>query len=245
MKAVTIVIYVFSIVGIGLLAGACLMAVNARNLLADASFAEGEVVDLRQSRSVSGMRGVSQRRSESSDSISYHPVISFRAADGSMITFSSPIGSNPPGYYIGETVEVLYHSSNPQKARINSFVSLWAGPLLLGGLGLVFFIIGFSIILVTRLKAKNIKSLKDKGVPVQTKFESVGLNESVSVNGRSPYVIFTQWINPATSRIHIFKSENIWFDPSGHIPEKDITVLIEQGNPEKYYVDTSFLPRLG
>jgi len=47
-------------------------------------------------------------RVESSDSITYKPVIEFNNQNGSLIEFTSSSSSNPPSYSRGETVEVLY-----------------------------------------------------------------------------------------------------------------------------------------
>ena len=66
----------------------------------------------------------------------------------------------------------------------------------------------------------------------------------VTANTTNPYLIYVQWKKPMTSKLHVFKSENIWFDPTDHINTDEITVLIESNNPKKYYVDTSFLPKL-
>lgn len=161
-----------------------------------------------------------------------------------MVEFTSSSGSNPPRFSKGEVVEVLYQEHSPEQAKINSFLSLFFGPIILTVLGILFFITGFSIILYGKLKGKKIEYLKNNGLPVKAKFQSVEINASFQVNGRNPYQIFSQWTNPATSELHIFKSENIWFDPTDHISSDDITVLIDKDNPEKYYVDTSFLPKV-
>ena len=60
------------------------------------------------------------------------------------------------------------------------------------------------------------------------------------------YVIdlITQWQNPATSEVHVFKSNNIWFDPSSYIHTDTITVFCEKDDLSEYYVDISFLPKL-
>ena len=64
------------------------------------------------------------------------------------------------------------------------------------------------------------------------------------VNGAHPFRIVTQWRNPETSKLHVFRSDNLWFDPSEHIKTQTITVFIDQGNPKKYFVDVSFIPKL-
>lgn len=70
------------------------------------------------------------------------------------------------------------------------------------------------------------------------------LDTSWKQNGRSPYRIHAQWQDPASRQIYVFRSDAIWYDPSDYIPEGDITVYVERGNPSRYYVDTSFLPPL-
>jgi len=70
------------------------------------------------------------------------------------------------------------------------------------------------------------------------------LNGSVSMNGRSPYRITAQWQDPATSRVYVFVSHDLWFNPSKYVTGKNIRVYIAPGNPKRYYMDVSFLPKL-
>ncbi len=230
MKAVSIIKYVFSIVGLAMLIGAYFIYSNTQSFLTTAVTSNGTVTELIRSRS--------------SDSVTYAPVVKFKTQDGQSIEFTSSSGSNPPSYSTGETVEVLYQIGAPNKARINGFFDLWGGAIILAGLGAVFFIIGFSILIFTHLKNKRIDHLKRNGSPIWVTFQSVELNSSYKVNGKSPYQIHAQWQNPSTSETHIFSSDNIWFDPSEYIKDKELTVLIERDNPKNYYMDTSFLPKL-
>lgn len=230
MKALSIIKTVFTLAGIAMLVGAYFLFQNTQYFLKDALTAEGTVIELVRVRS--------------SDSTTYKPVVTFKTQSGSMIEFASSTSSNPPAYSQGEIVEVLYQESSPEKARINGFFSLWGAPVILGGLGFVFFLVGFGIIFFGILKNRKTQYLKRHGIPITTKFQSVEINGSLEVNGRNPYQICSQWKNPATSELHIFLSENIWFDPTDHISGDKITVLIEQDNPSKYYVDISFLPNI-
>jgi len=69
-------------------------------------------------------------------------------------------------------------------------------------------------------------------------------NTGVAVNGVSPFRIATQWQDPATGEIRVFHSENVWFDPSDYLKDQPITVYLDPQNPHRYWVDTSFLPKL-
>jgi len=84
--------------------------------------------------------------------------------------------------------------------------------------------------------------LKEHGLSVSAEYKFVELNESIEVNGRSPYRIVAEWLDPKTNKPFVFKSGNLWRDPSDHIDQKQITVYVDKNNPKKYSVDTSFLP---
>lgn len=230
MKVIAIVKYVFTLVGIGMLVGAFLIYKSTSSFLAEATKAEGTVVDLVQSRS--------------SDSTTYRPVVHFINQNGQKIEFMSTTGSNPPSYSKGQKVEVLYRPTEPQNAKINGFFSLWGGSVIVGGLGGVFFLIGSGIILAGSLKSRKDEFLRKNGMPIETEYQSVEQNTALTVNGRHPFRVLTQWQNPSTSELHIFESNNLWFDPSSYIKSRKITVFIEKNNPKKYFVDLSFLPRL-
>ena len=231
MKTLTIIKYAFTLVGLTMLAGALYWFQTTRAFVAAAALAQGIVIDLEASRS--------------DNSTTWRPVVRFNLPEGRAIQFSSNVSSNPPSYRKGEQVEVLYQPSQPDKAKINSFGPLWGGPLIVGGLGAVFFLIGAGILVFTRVKAQRDEYLKEHGTPIRTRFQNVELNPAIRVNGSCPFRIVTQWQNPATSEVHLFHSNNLWFDPSQYLgPGQDVTVFIEPGNPKKYFVDLSFLPKL-
>ncbi|MCP3941121.1 MAG: DUF3592 domain-containing protein [Desulfobacteraceae bacterium] len=230
MRIISIVKYAFIVIGFSMLVGTFYSYKNTQDFLKDVLTTEGTVVELVHSRS--------------SNSTIYRPVVEFKTQGGTIVEFASSSGSNPPSYSKGEMVEVLYQQSAPDHAQINDFFSLWGASIILGGMGSIFFLMGFLIILFGSLKNKKKEYLRKNGIPINAKFQSVEINDSLSMNGRNPYQICAQWKNPSTSEIHLFNSENIWFDPTDHINNDEIIVLIEKDNPKKYYVDTSFLPKV-
>ena len=230
MNVLSIIKYLFTLVGIGMLAGAFYLYGSTRDFLAEAATADATVVELARSRS--------------SDSTTYKPVVQFTSRDGQAIEFISSTGSNPPSYSRGEKVEVLYRPDDPQDARINGFFSLWGGALIVAGLGVVFFLVGGGLLLAAVVKRRNNAYLKHNGTRIVTDYTGVELNTSLRVNGRHPYRVLSQWQNPSTSEIHVFESDNLWFDPEDYIKSDKITVLIDRNNPKKYFVDLSFLPKL-
>jgi hypothetical protein len=230
VDVIKLVKYTFLAVGIGMLAGTVFLYTNTNAFLKDAIKAEGTVIELIPSYS--------------DGSTTYRPAVRFIDQQGKAIEFASSSSSNPPSYSEGQTVEVLYRPDAPQKAEINGFFSLWVDSVILGGLGTAFFTVGASLVTLPMLKGRKENYLKQQGTPIQTEFKSVEINTMLSVNDRHPFQVITQWQNPSTSEIHVFESDNIWYDPSEFITNQRITVFIEKENPKKYFVDLSFLPKM-
>ncbi len=44
--------------------------------------------------------------------------------------------------------------------------------------------------------------------------------------------------------VHVFKSQNLWFDPSAYVNTDTVAVYIDEDNPRKCCMDISFLPKL-
>lgn len=230
MKAISIIKYVFTALGLALLAVAFFLYSSTNTFLNEAIKTEGTVIELLSARS--------------EQSHVYKPVVQFVDQNGQRIEFTSSSGSNPPAYFEGESVEVLYPANEPQRAKISSFFSLWGTATILAVLGTVFFLIGASIVIAGRLSLGKKERLKTSGTPIQADFQGVELNTTLLVNGQHPFRIVSHWRNPVSAQLHIFKSDNIWFDPSAYIESDSIRVFIERSNPKKYYVDLSFLPQL-
>jgi hypothetical protein len=72
-----------------------------------------------------------EQRDKDDDTV-YYPVFSFHDAQGGEHTVHSSSGSFPPAYEVGDTVPVLYSSSDPTDAKIDSFFSVWGISLITG-----------------------------------------------------------------------------------------------------------------
>ncbi|HOY69707.1 MAG TPA: DUF3592 domain-containing protein [Methylotenera sp.] len=236
MKTLKIVQYAFGLVGAAMLVGTFFLYQNTQQFLQKSLKAEGIVIDLIEKRSSSS--------SSTSNSRTYAPKVQFTTANGESMSFTTSSSSYPPSHDIGEKVDVFYMADSPNQAKINSYFDLWGGATILGILGGVFFAIGAGIALFSSLSQRNKSNLTSTGDAIEADFQSVELNTSFSANNSHPYQILTQWLNPRTNELHVFKSENIWFDPTHHIKNKKIKVYIAPNNPKKYYMDISFLPKL-
>ncbi len=114
--------------------------------------------------------------------------------------------------------------------------------LILAFLGVVFSSIGFGMLVFDILKNRKGNYLVENGLKVKAKFSSVEINYSLQVNGRNPYRIVAEWLDPESNNIYIYKSKNLWFDPTDYIRNEYISVYVDKVKLKKYYLDVSFLP---
>ncbi|MGC3996046.1 MAG: DUF3592 domain-containing protein [Anaeromyxobacter sp.] len=220
----------FLLIGLGLLAGAGALALHTRAFLAQAVRAPGTVLELDWRRSDNGR-------------VAY-PVVGFQTADGQQIVFTENAGSSPPAYDEGEAVEVFYLADRPHEAKLDGVFSLWGGSLILGGIGLVFTLVGGGGFAFQVASGRSAERLRQQGTRVQAKFTGVERNTSYKVNGRSPWQLTAQWQDPRTGLLHVFKSENLWFDPTPYVDRQELTVFVDLAKPKRHLVDLSFLPKL-
>ena len=141
MKTLSVIKYLFSVVGIALLVGAIFVYKNTTEFMLSAVSTQGTIIGLVQSKN--------------SDTVSYHPVVKFKAEDGQLVEFVSSAGGNASSYPVGKAVEVLYQPHDVNEARIKSFFALWGAALLIAVLGAVFFSIGAIIFILGKLRDRK------------------------------------------------------------------------------------------
>ncbi|KJG55992.1 hypothetical protein UA38_16625 [Photobacterium kishitanii] len=217
-----------SIIGVCFLTGSVFSSIITFDFIKSAVTGSGEIIRLAESRS--------------DNSVSYAPVVYFSDSNDIGYEFTSSVSSNPPSYQVGEFVEVMYLESNPNEAKINGYFSLWGLSLILAFLGVVFSSIGFGMLVFDILKNRKGNYLVENGLKVKAKFSSVEINYSLQVNGRNPYRIVAEWLDPESNNIYIYKSKNLWFDPTDYIRNEYISVYVDKVKLKKHYLDVSFLP---
>jgi hypothetical protein len=229
-KIFAIFVLSFGLPGLGLLLGSFFAFNSTQNFLEKSVTATGTVIDL--------------RLEYSEDSNVYYPLVKFQTENGKEIKFKSSFGTNPPAYQVGEEVSIIYLPDNPNKAQINSFWSLWFLSILLLGMGTVFTAIGFGFLWWIIFPKKNQAWLLNNGQKLNTKLVRVQKNTAAIVNGQYPYKIISQWVDPKNNTVHVFESENIWYNPEEFINSENIQtipVYVEPKNHQRYYMDISLL----
>lgn len=171
------------------------------------------------------------------------PLVEYFPRQDERVTFTGAVCSRP-GYDIGESVELFYDPLEPQHAHIDSFTQNWFLSLLLGSFGLIF-LLGSLVFTLPELFASRRRAwLKRSGQSVLARVLEVQRNPLSTLNGVPAWHLICQWQNPASGAVHLFHSEDLWFDPQPFLRGTTLSVLIDPKNPRRYSVDTSFLPQL-
>jgi len=80
----------------------------------------------------------------SSDTVTYSPVVEFEAG-GERHRFKDSVGSDPPSYRSGDQVPILYDPADPRRARIDRGIWNRAVPILVGVFGALLALTGLWI----------------------------------------------------------------------------------------------------
>ncbi len=123
---------IFGGVGLLLLFGGAYFYDDSVKAQKDTILVKGRVVDLSLSYGSKGSK-------------LYTPVVDFEL-NNQTYTIRGSVASSPPDFEVGEEVELFLKPNQPQEAKINSFVEKWLMATILGSMGIIFTLIGTSVI---------------------------------------------------------------------------------------------------
>lgn len=122
---------IFGGVGLILLTAAIIIYYNQAESRKDTVMVKGKVIDMSSSR---GSKGGTY----------YSPIVAF-SFNGQDYRITSEVASSPPAFEIDEEVSLFVNPAKPQETQIDSFMENWFVVGLLGFMGTIFTIIGFSV----------------------------------------------------------------------------------------------------
>ncbi|MCB9798867.1 DUF3592 domain-containing protein [Candidatus Nomurabacteria bacterium] len=223
------IMLLFGIVFAGVAIG---IFVNSYLFLQTAEHTQGKVVEIVERR-------------DSDGDMMYSPKVAFETPTGESIAFVSAVSSNFPLYDVGEGVDVAYQPNNPHKAKLEGSVVNWIVPVIFGLFGSVFLVVGVIGLVHAHHRKKEIAFLMQSGNRIVAKVERSMVDRSYKINNKSPYRLYAVAHDPMRNTVKEYKSEYIWYNPNEFAPPgKEITVMVHPQNPDIYYMDTSFLPKL-
>jgi hypothetical protein len=232
MKPSKWIFILFGMIGFSMLIGSAYMYMSTTQFVDSALQTNGVVVDL--------------IRRESDGEHTYAPQVTFTTLDGEEITFISGSSANPPSFHEGESVDVLYLEETPEEAKINAFATLYTPPLIVGGIGLIFFLVGAITGSVFFRRKKQIEYLQQHGMRIPATVTQIEYRKNYKVNNKSPYRIWAEGTDPRHGTVSKFKSDNIWFNPKEFVKQGDkVEVIVHPQKNNVHYMETPFLPENG
>jgi hypothetical protein len=229
-------IVIFGIVGVGMGIADYFVIRHTLDFRNGALSVQGEVIGYQSSR---GSKGGSM----------YAPRVRYNVpqAEGGVGASYEIVGgvrSSSRGYDIGDAVKVYFRPESPADGQIGSFLEQWFVASILSVFTLVFGGVSVGLIVAGIRRRRMYAWLEHSGMTVQARIVEVGKNTNLKVNGRSPWVIRAQWQHPVTGKVHLFQSENLWFNPGEFIADREqVGVRIDADQPERHRVDISWLPK--
>lgn len=142
----------------------------------------------------------------------------------------------------GDTIDIQVDPADPGRAQITGFTDQWLAFFIMALFGCVFGGIGFGILAVRMKKASRRRYLLANGTKIRADISSVGIDGTLMMNGRSPFVIHAE--ARIDGKVHLFDSDSIWFNPGPYLEPDKIDVYYDPRNPRSYYVDISGLPEV-
>ncbi|EPL8093906.1 DUF3592 domain-containing protein [Morganella morganii] len=224
-----IILGIFAVIGLLMLMGGSYFYLSGYSQEKSGIVVTGQIIDLSVHRS--------------DDGASYCPVVKYTDGQEEYVMESSYCSS---GYRnaLGDDIDVIYQPGSPDNAVIHAFGGLYGGAVILLGMGAVFALVGTLPLIIMYLRSKSGQRLLREGMPVKARFSEVILNTTININGRSPFQIVAQMHDTAANTVKLYYSHNIAFDPSQFINQEFVTVYVDKKNPDKYYMDISFLPKV-
>jgi hypothetical protein len=165
------------------------------------------------------------------------PVVEFRTKRNQRIRLEGKISISPSPYRVGERIDVFYDPADPSGALIDAFGERWFLPLLFGGFGAVFLIVGAVMSTLARRSSRRLARLQREG----RRFDGhiVGFEQSrfTKVNGRRPWQVLVTWTD-AQGVGHSTHSDMVGEDPARRFKIGDrVTVIADPADPSSAWVD--------
>lgn len=226
----------FLVVGLALLAGSGFAIWSEINFRRGAVETNGQVVEM--------LTRSSRDRDRRTTSYTYVPVFVFTLPDGTKRRVEGGVASNPPCCTVGETIRIRYRPEAPEHAQMTGFMESWFVATLLGGMGLVFALVGKAIWGFGRPGGVVVS-----GGPVAAPANAMtfqvplaGLRRDQGPGGPH-WIVQARWSDPRSGMQRLFESPPIPFDPVPQMRSMtSVNVTFDPGDPTSAYaMDFSFL----
>jgi hypothetical protein len=165
-------------------------------------------------------------------------TITFKTPDGSLVTAKA---SSLRHLSSGNKIMIWYNPADPQEIDFGDDESYNMRGFLISGLLFIFFVFFF---IRYSLRDKANKKLVASGKKIYAEFVSVDRNEKYRMGDKNPWIIKCKWTDDMNNKEYYFLSKDYTIDPAPYLKGlSHVDVFIDPADPNKYYMDTSFMPK--
>jgi len=169
-------------------------------------------------------------------------VVTVRYTDKGGVSRQAQLNSYNASMRIGQFLEIYYQPDNPSSVRTGG--SSWIVILIVGGMGVVFFLVGYSMM----RKQREEKWLCEHGtrydaVPVDcrlstnvTRISSSGSSTIQSTNVSYTYVLICHY-RGQDGTVYECSSRALNYDPRPYLSRNLVSIYVNSENPKKYFMD--------
>ncbi len=222
---------IFGAIGLVLIVVAIIIAVNRVNFINSADKITGTVTDITYS-----VRKSSSRNSG-------------RTGGGTEVTYTYEgkeyvrnLSSTSSSIQQGDEVVIYVDKDNPRNIELEAFV--FFPVIIIGAIGIPFFIIGLVFLIVAGRKGNKMKRLMSEGRKVYAEVTGGAMNYSYRVNGKHPFKLECRYTDPYNGAVFLYSSENTFMIPDNYIGQQ-VAVYVDKADYSKYHVDLDSLAEAG
>lgn len=165
------------------------------------------------------------------------PIVEFRTGRGERVRVEGKISSSPSPYKVGERIGVFYDPADPSEAVIDSFIERWFLPLLFGGFGAVFILVGGTMFTLARRSGRKLARLQREGQRFEGRIAAIEMERFTKINGRRPWRVLVDWTD-ARGVAHRSQSELLRADPSASFKIGDrVRVIADPNDSAIHWID--------
>lgn len=122
---------------------------------------------------------------------------------------------------------IAFHAENEDLGRVGIVFII---------LGLVFLLVCVILLIILFNRKKKLEQIIENGYYIVAETGDIILNYNVSVNGRCPYIITASY-QDSMGCIHTFRSQNIFYNPTGIMTNNMVKIYTRPDNFKLYYMD--------
>jgi hypothetical protein len=132
-----------------------------------------------------------------------------------------------------------------EDAQTVTFWSTYLGPMIVGGMGIVFTAFGAVLFVKGRREQRQREWLLENGREVWAEIADIGVDFGVEIHGRHPYVVHARWYDESSGRTHTATSDYLRNDPGPDLVDRThVRVLYDPTDPHRNLVDLDALRNL-